>query len=137
MSKQSELDLKVKTYLLDGIDASGYLEDGESLPITLEDKTAFIKGVFEAEYGWAIGRLGFDNAVREWLQGLPSAINIAFYNHDILKLAVKWQSLPADYSEKQADKILDNYWHFMATKLSQLMRDTAMPKKLRNYGKEA
>jgi len=134
MSKQSDLDYKVKFYLLDAIDAEGYIEEGEALPVTLEEKAAFIKATFESEYGWAIERYGFDNAVREWLQGLPSAINIVFYNHDILKLAVFWGQLSKDYTEKEADKILENYWQFMAAKLAQLMRLSTIPKKLRSYG---
>lgn len=134
MSKSSELDYTVKLYLLDAIDAHGYIEEGDALPVTLEEKAAFIKATFESEYGWAIERYGFDNALREWLQGLPSSINIEFYNYKILELAVSWKSLPEDYTEKEADKILANYWQFMAAKLSQLMRLSAIPKKLRNYG---
>jgi hypothetical protein len=54
------------------------------------------------------------------LQGLPSCLNIVFSNYDIIQLAKSWESLPENATEKQEDKILSNYFNFMAAKFFQL-----------------
>lgn len=124
MSKSSELDKAVKLYLIDAIDPD-YCEATEG------DTQSLINGLetaFNAEYGFMVERVGEQKALAEWLQGLPSAINIEFYNHKILELAVKWGSIPENATEKQEDKILDNYWNFMANKIGQLFRGYHVPK---------
>jgi hypothetical protein len=40
-----------------------------------------------------------------------------FSNYDILERAKKYGSLTVDASEKDEDKLLENYWRFMANKL--------------------
>jgi hypothetical protein len=110
MSKSSELDKAVKLYLLECIE--GDIE-------TTKDR-------FTSEYGWRIDRIGKIRSIAEWLQGL--ALNIAFYNHDIIELAKAWGSIPEDATEKQKQKILDNYWIFMANKLHQLFEGYRVPK---------
>ena len=119
MSKSSELTKKVNAYLLAGIDNAGY---SDQVLKTKADKLTFLLSTFRSEYGWSIGRLGEQSALKEWLSGLPSSIHIEFANFNILKLAVKWGSLPKNATEKQEDKILGNYWNFMALKLLLLMR---------------
>ena len=63
-----------------------------------------------------------DNQARfaDWLQGIP--LSIAFANWEILELAVKWGSLPENASEKQEDKIIENYWLFMACNMGKFAR---------------
>jgi len=126
MSKSSELDQTVKRYIIDGIAWDGY--DGLPEPKDIGEKIQFLKDCFNSEYGWAIPRMGEQKAIHEWLQGLPSAVHIAFYNSDILKLAILWGSLPENATEKQEDKILDNYWNFMANKIGQLFHGYHVPK---------
>jgi len=109
---------KIDKYILDAIDPSGY-------EVTAEkdvEKLLFLHDTFIAEYGWHVEQVGFYNALTGWLQGLPSSISIAFYNHDILELAVLWGSLPDNATEKQEDKILEKYWQFMAMRIQQLFR---------------
>ena len=125
MSKSSELDRTAKRYILDCIDNSGYSETPLN---TDKEKINFLLECFKSEYSWAINRYGEPKALVEWLQGLPSSISIVFYNCDILKLATDWGSLPANATEKQQDKILENYWNFMANKISQLFRSYRVPK---------
>ena len=119
MSKSSELDRTVKLYILNC--ASDQAGTNEMMQII-----KYIDDRFNAEYHWLVPKVGKVNAMTNWLQGL--ALNIDFNNYEILKLAVKWQSIPADYSEKQADKILSNYWHFMANKVLQLINNYRLPK---------
>src|SRR5581483_9836688 len=95
---------------LQAIDASGYDKTLE----TDAEKLQFLRDTFIAEYGFNIKQVGEFKALTSWLQGLPSAISIAFYNHDILKLAQSFGSLPKNASMEQEDKILNNYFPFMA-----------------------
>lgn len=85
---------------------------------TEEDKAKFLYGRFMSEYGWRVKQAGEQKALIDWLQGL--ALNIAFYNHDILRLAKEWGSLPDNATERDEDKILDNYWSYMAMQIIKL-----------------
>ena len=87
-----------------------------------EQKIRFFFETFQSEFSWSIERYGEYKSLIDYLQGLPSTIDIPFENYRILELAKNFGSLPVDYTEKQADKILANYWHFMATQLLQLKR---------------
>ena len=106
-------------YILDCIDSSGYGgTDGEALKLeTDSQKLRFLRETFESEYGWNIKRVGEFKALTEWLQGLPSVCTIAFYNHDIIRLAKEWGSLPENATEAQEDKILEGYFRFMAMRI--------------------
>lgn len=105
-----------KQYLIDSIE----LDDYGIKATTDAQKVSALQKIFMDEYGWAVKRYGMQGAIKEWLMGIPSAVNIAFYNNDILKLARKWGTLPANATEKQEDKILKNYWNLMAANLVQL-----------------
>ena len=124
MSKSSELDQTAKRYILKHIDKSGYSEVELT---TNADRIAFLLETFEAEYGWAVKQHGQHRAIEEWLMALPTAVTLPIYNHDIIELAVKWGSLPEDYTRKQADAIIDNYWNFTANKIGQLFRGYRVP----------
>lgn len=54
--------------------------------------------------------------------GLPSSFNIAFTNYDILQLAYKWGSLKETDTESRKDKIIANYFNFIAVKTFQLFK---------------
>lgn len=103
-------------YILNSIDCSGY---GVKCN-TDWSKLVFLNETFKSEYGWAIKQYGKQKAFREWIMGLPSSFNIEFENYKILQLAKKWGSLPANATERQEDKILDNYWNFITAKTFQL-----------------
>ena len=105
-------------YLLDSIDFSGY-----ELEIELKTNQQLISQLFktfEKEGGWNVKRIGFAPALTEWLSGLPSCINIDFANYDILERAKKYGSLAPGATEKDNEKLLSNYWDFMANKLIKL-----------------
>jgi hypothetical protein len=121
MSKSSVLDTTVKLYLIGCIGS----EDVEL--ITVADKITHTRKDFYGSQEWNVKRVGEQVAVKDWLQGLPSSIGIAFMNYEILQIAVKWGSLPADYTERQADKILENWFNLLAAKLCQLWRGYRVP----------
>lgn len=118
MSKQVEQKRFIHQYILDCVDSSGYGVETET-DIT---KIVFLLNTFKAEYGWAVQRMGNHKAFAEWLQGLPSCLNIAFMNCDILALATKQGTLPDSPTEKQEDAILEKYWRYMTMRVFELHR---------------
>jgi len=129
-----QLDQLAKRYILDAIDSTSYQEE----PLTTtEEKIQFLKDTFTKEMAWSIERYGTMRAMIDWLQGLPSSISIVFYNSDILDLAVKWGALPEVHTDQQANKILENYWNFMANKGLQLTNGYHVPLvTIEEYAKE-
>lgn len=122
MSKN--IDRTTKVYILDHIDASGYRDEE---PQTYADKIAFLSETFEAEYGWANKRMSKQKAVEEWLRGLPSSINIVFYNHDILDLMKTFGLLTDNPTKASEARVIHNYWRYMAGKICQLFRGSRIP----------
>lgn len=124
MSKSSELDRTAKLYILDCIDNSGFNDD----TLNTQEKIDFLKETFYSEYKWRIDQMGEQKAMAVYISGLPSSFNIAYSNDDILKLAVKWGSIPEDYTENQAYKIIENWFNFVAAKTCQLFKGFRIPK---------
>ena len=125
MSKSSELDQTVKTYLIECMsseDTASYCE------LSQAEKIALCYAAFKAESSYTTGRVGEQAAITDWLQGLCSSCSIAFTNYEILKLAEQWGSLEPGASEAAQDKILNNYFGFMSNKLGQLFRGYNVPK---------
>jgi len=112
-------DKKAKLYLLSVITLDDYdIDDTNLSPF---QKVQHVKDIFNSEYGWHVQQHGnIVSSIREWLQGLPSCLNIVFYNYDIIQLAVSWGELSATATEKQQDKIVNNYFNLLANKLHQL-----------------
>jgi len=79
---------------------------------TDEELTNYLFDRFNSEYGWNIQRVGKQQALTDWLQGL--AIHIPYYYEDIIELAVAMGSIEPNPSDKLTSKVCDNYWSFMA-----------------------
>ena len=108
---------RFKEYFVSCINNKGY---SNVRLITTECKLKFLHDTFIREAGWNIERVGEQNAFREWLMGLPSSINIEFENYKILQLAKRLGSLLENATDKQEDKLLENYWNYAAVKGFQL-----------------
>lgn len=127
--KNMELDKVARQYILDAISAEGY-DNEDGTPAELKDSKdalAFLYKTFVKEYGFMFdGSTGYrhtqERAFKEWIMGLPSSFNVDFENYKILQIAVKWGSIPADYTERQADKILANWFNFITVKTFQLFK---------------
>jgi len=104
----TEYKKNYKNYILSTIE-----EDSEGKPITTEqEKINYIFDRFYSEYGWNIDRVGKFKAMTEWLQGL--ALNIEYMNGAIVPLAIKMGSINDNPSQKLQNRVIDNYWSFMA-----------------------
>lgn len=115
-------------YLLESIDFEGY---DLPQPKTNKEKINTFFNVFKSESGWNIERVGEWHALSEWLSGLPSVIDIPFDNYSIIKLAIKAGSIDENASDKEKDKLLSNYWDFIANKLI-VLRNGHINRKLLN-----
>ena len=104
----TEYKKNYKNYILSNIH-----EDIEGNPISSEaDKINYIFDRFNSEYGWRVNQVGKAAAMVDWLQGL--ALNIEFYNDEIINLAIRLGSIDENPSEKLQDRVIENYWNFMA-----------------------
>ena len=104
----TEYKKNYKNYILSNIH-----EDIEGNPISSEaDKINYIFDRFNSEYGWRVNQVGKVAAMVDWLQGL--ALNIEFYNDEIINLAIRLGSIDENPSEKLQDRVIENYWDFMA-----------------------
>ena len=99
---------RYETYILEHITEDF---DGNSLT-TDAQRIAFLFKRFRNEYSWRIEQTGKRQAMIDWLQGL--AIPFACYNGEIIDLAIQFGSIDPDPSPQLIDRVLENYWSFMA-----------------------
>tara|TARA_R110001599_G_scaffold2380_2_gene12828 strand:+ start:250 stop:624 length:375 start_codon:yes stop_codon:yes gene_type:complete len=116
----------IHEYLISSITLDGYAdEDGtdyDAESMSDGEKIAAAKRNFESEMGWLIERSGQQKACTDWLAGLCSTVSIAFANNDIIKLAHATGGLNENSTEKDEDRICENYFPYMANNLLQLFR---------------
>jgi len=86
----------------------------EDKPIKNDQKLDYLINIFKKESNFNNQTESFQKAFSNWLSGLPSVIDLPFYNGDIIELAVKMGSLDKNHTEQQAERIYTNYWNFMA-----------------------
>jgi hypothetical protein len=98
---------RYQAYILDTVTD----HDGNELP-TREAKIKRLFERFNSENGWRVAQVGKQKAIADWLSGL--ALPVAFYNGDIIDMAIEFGSIDSNPSEKLQDKVLDGYWSFMA-----------------------
>jgi len=79
--------------------------------INRKDKISYIFERFYNEYNY-VKQQGKLKAMNEWLSGL--ALNIDYTSSDIIKLAVDMGSIGENPSESLQDKVINNYFNFMA-----------------------
>ena len=119
--KTKELNAVVFAYILDTIEPY----DDKELN-TDKEKLQFLYDCFFSEYWYDYNKQRYaGNQVRgfaDWLAGLPSVFTVAFEWYDIISLAKRWGSLPEDATERQEDKICENWFNLVANKTFQLFK---------------
>ena len=100
-------------YILDCIDTDEPMTDVEKLQYLAD---YFIES---ACYPYNLKRIPNHQArLADWLMGLP--IGIDFEHYRIIQLAKEWQTIPQDASEKLEDKVIANWFNFMAFRILKL-----------------
>lgn len=76
------------------------------------EKLQFFFDTFKSEYSHEIARShqAMQKPLESYLRGLPSTINHAFANHEIIELLTDWGYIHFHTSEKAAMNELDRYW---------------------------
>jgi len=95
-----------KRYILDRV-------NNDSYTLTTDDeKIEYIFNRFYSEYDWNIQRYGKYKAMSEWLSGL--ALDLPYMSYEIIELAENMGSIDSNPTDKVINKVLENYWSFMA-----------------------
>ena len=129
---KKEITDKYCKYLIDSIiDYDTYCHDYEP---DNDDSISYMAGekinpphpmeiffsIFTDEYRWNIVKEGEFVALQEYLQGLPNAIELPMWHCEQIALAKKFGSIPQDATEKEEQKIIDNFYKFMARLLIKM-----------------
>jgi len=111
---------KETQHILNAINSDGFESEPYYNKCTTDKaKAKFSYGRFFAEYKWRVEQRGLQAALIDWLQGL--ALDIDYNNYDILENYKAWNHIET-MTEREEDKILDNYWRFMSMRLIGLWR---------------
>lgn len=104
-------------YLFDCIDTE---QIGENA--TDKEKINFVFKTFEDEYGNPYNKRIYPNECKrlaQYLRGLPSCVNVAFADYDIIQIGKSWRFCKTSKAE---DKFVENWFDVCAFRLIQ-MRD--------------
>jgi hypothetical protein len=106
----NEQQTKIRKYLLDCIDLSGY--DDYKSAVTDNERLRAVYNIFLSEYSHGIKLYGNEQkAFVNWLQGLPSCFNIDFENHRIIEIGIEWGYIPENPREREERKFLNEWWN--------------------------
>jgi hypothetical protein len=100
---------ELESFVEEGIDLSGYDEYENS-----SDKFGSLYNIFQSEYGWAINRMGEKKAIIEWLQGLPSVVDLPFYYFDIVNLLYAIGFNEVKDEDMDEDVVADMYYDLIS-----------------------
>lgn len=99
------------------IDFDGY--ESETPATTDDEKIIRLLEVARAEGGHEFDRHGMQAGLEYWLSGLPTVIDLPVYHGEVIAFAEKIGSVE-NPTEKEADKICDNFYRFMAVNILQM-----------------
>mgnify|MGYP003135248485 FL=1 len=105
----TEYKKNYKKYILDQLGT----EDGLiGKDLSDDEKITYLFDRFNDEFHHAVYVRGKHKAMTDWLSGL--AINIEYTDDAIIQLAEEMGSIDENPSEALENKVLENYWSFMA-----------------------
>ena len=103
-------------YILDSV----YSDEIDTESMTDKERIEFLLDTFsEEKYKYDRRRMRVFDLLREWLQGLPSAINIAFSYYDI---SVTGESMGYCKDARSESRFINNWWGILATNILRLAR---------------
>lgn len=118
-TNSKEFTAKINAYILDAISAEGYSETVSSD----SEKLHFLASCFKSEFLFPanLKRYGsYQRCFAEWIQGLPSSFDIAFWNDDIVRIAKRMGSLPENATDKQEQRVIENWFNLVSAKTMML-----------------
>ena len=116
----------IQKYLIDAVNTEDFkiIKNNSGLMPFNEDaqKIAFVMSCYNSEFNHKYNKARYPNEqtrFANWLAGLPSVLNIPFYDWDIINLAKELQEVEK-YTEKMAQRICENYFNFMSYHILKL-----------------
>ena len=110
----------IQNYLIDAINT----DDHKTEATTHAEKIAFVIACYESEFNHEWNQARHPNEqtrFAHWLAGLPSVLDIPFYNDDVINLAKRLQEVDTYPNEKNTTKnIVENYFNFMSYHILKL-----------------
>jgi hypothetical protein len=85
---------------------------------------------FVEEYGWRIPKVGREQAMTEWLQGLCPSVRLVFTNYDVAQLRKEWNVSEREYDwvagwfKRCAIALIRLHDRYVANSMSQWYRQT-------------
>ena len=124
MKKKNFRDYKVNgkqyVYILDAICPE--MIDIDSDGMSDKDKVELVLREFDKMANYPYNKKRCPNHVerfKEWLQGLPSVINVAFENYAIIQIGKEWGYCQ---TEKKSGNFVNNWFEEISSKFFQLAR---------------
>jgi len=122
-----DLNQLVFTYILD--DCIPCVEDlrneyNVSL-INDKERVSFVYETFKENANHPYNLQRFPNEIErfgDWLRGVPGVMDVDQWNESQIHLAKKWGSIPQNATESQENKIVNNFYNFIANKFFQLKK---------------
>ena len=118
-----------RAFILDIID-----QDAKEDEIKLIDDKAKIRFLFDrfySEYEWRVKQAGKRQAMIDWLSGL--ALSLPCYNGQVIDLAIEMGSIDDNPSDQLIDRVLANYFPFMASIVLDMEKDILEPENMALY----
>lgn len=103
-------------YLFDCI----YSDDFDVEQMSDREKVEYVFKMFKAEHGGEYYKKRFPNEqsrISDWLQGLPLACSVSFYNDDIIRIGKSWGFCQTD---RKAAEFVNNWFNVLALRLIQM-----------------
>ena len=116
-----------RAFILDHIDQD---YDGNELK-TDKAKITFLFDRFYSEYEWRVKQVGKRQAMIDWLSGL--ALSLPCYNNEVIDLAIEMGSIDDNPSDQLIDRVLANYFTFMASIVLDMEKDILEPENMALY----
>lgn len=125
MTTQSK---KIKNYILSIINDSG-LKDYGYKPETMntKEKLQAIHDAYVKEFAYSnnVSRYNNNRSVMfsEWLKGLPSLMNIDFYNAEIISLLMSWGFITEKSRYSTINKHINSFFLYVSMAFFKLLED--------------
>lgn len=105
-------------YILDSITVANFI--GNEIDATDKEKVKYFLDTFEQEYNYVNNKKlypNLQNRIANYIQGLPSCINVAFENYAIIEIGKSWGYCT---SERKESEFINNWFSCIAFRLIQL-----------------
>lgn len=129
------VQLAVKKHIIDGMDLAAYdiapKFDNVTYTGDLVADAQTVIACFESEYLHNGNRPLYNvtpaNVVSEWLAGLPSVLNIAFTNYDIIQIGLSCGAIKSEYPtaagrETAENNFIDGWFNRVAIQLLKIAK---------------